>query len=1086
MRRVGMLRIFCLVFPVVLAAVIAAPMWAAPVHVEATTIEIPTYLLGPQDPNPPFQLINSRKVYPYTMLDDLTNDRELKKYKALILENAFLRATILPGLGGRLYSLYDKSAHREVFYCNHVIKYGLIGLRGAWISGGIEFNFPNGHTTDTVSPVSSTYQENPDGSATVYVGDVDQVSEMYWQIALTLRPGAARLEQHVTLFNSTPLQKLYWYWDNAATPATADMHFIYPMREVNPDEPGEYWNYPVWKGTDYSQYKNIRKPTELFGVDIHRNFYGAYYPGADEGIVHFADYRDMTGKKLWTWGVAGNGLIWTDLLTDKDGPYNEIQAGRFQTQLNQEFMPPQNVESWTEFWYPVQKLGNGFVEATKAFALNVGFQASAKRDGAMRISISPTEVVQNASVIVSMAGNDIKTIHGLSFTPLVTQSFSIPVEDMQRARNQAVVDILDSAGRTLLHWSAAAPIDGNPDFVSKVGMTLPKPIPEKDLTVQEIFLRGMSKEKEGAVSESQRLFAETLKRDPNYIPALHQLALQWYRAADFDLAETYIKRAIAQNSSDSMTQYLAGIIYRAEGKFPEAQDAFWISVRQGSLVPQSLMELGEIKIAAKDYPGAEQLLRKALNLNPEDVRIQCDLAVALQLQNKLAAADSLMSRATYAMQLYPLALAERWQVAVAQGVNSDAARSAREQWATAVGDRVQSYLEAASWYWEMHDWTASDFVLKAALQRFPASEVSCMVYYYLASNARHEGAMQRAGEFAAKARTSRYEMVFINRLADVAVLQEALHNDASDAHAQYLLGNFLFQYERYQDAEKLWYQARASGFAYSVLDRNLALDVWKIKGNLQQAAKLYQQAIQLAPHDFHLYVDLDEVYTQMDSTQARSALFTSAPTDVLMHDPSRIRYILLLIQKGDPDKAIAMMQDHAFRPWEQGLNVRDIFVYACIQAGRKELAAGQVSVAEENFEHALEYPKNLGIGKPDEPNDAIGLYWLGIAMKKQGNDSGAALTWKRLVGEESESDIEKYYQALALERLGQKEVAKDRLIQLAEGPAKGRESAESYYVAGLAEMHKENKVQADMYFRKALAINPSLWLAQMELATHAD
>jgi len=72
--------------------------------------------------------------------------------------------------------------------------------------------------------------------------------------------------------------------------------------------------------------QNVRQPTSLFGHHVHRDFYGAYYHKSDYGVVHVADYREVVGKKTWTWGVADDGLIWTDLLTDHDGPYNEIQA----------------------------------------------------------------------------------------------------------------------------------------------------------------------------------------------------------------------------------------------------------------------------------------------------------------------------------------------------------------------------------------------------------------------------------------------------------------------------------------------------------------------------------------------------------------------------------------------------------------------------------------------------------------------------------------------------------------------------------------------------------------------------------------
>jgi tetratricopeptide (TPR) repeat protein len=1077
-------RLLILVLGFLIAGPYVAIAWAAPVRVEETSITIPTYLLGPQDPNPPFQLVNSRKVYPYTMLDDLTNRREAKQYRAIVLENAYLRATILPGVGGRLYSLYDKPAHREVFYRNHVIKYGLIGLRGAWISGGIEFNFPNGHTTDTVSPVSSYYRTNPDGSATAYVGDVDQVSGMYWQVALTLRPGAARLEQRVTLFNPTPVQKLYWYWDNAAAAATEDLHYIYPMREVNPDEPGEYWNYPAWKGTDYSQYKNIRTPTEIFGVDIHRDFYGAYYTQSDHGLVHYANYRDMIGKKIWTWGVSDKGLIWTDLLTDHDGPYSEVQAGRFASQLNQEWMPPQNVDAWTEYWYPVQKLGDGFVEANKQLALNVRFLAGAQQGGTVLVSVSPTEAVQDTSIHVSLDGKSVQTIRGVSFAPLQTQSFSVPVADLASARKRIAVEILDDAGHRVLSWSADAPIDGNRDFKSRVGMSLPAPVPASELTVQGVFLRAMAREKSGDVKEAQLLFAEALQRDPEYVPALHQMAVEQYRAADFSAAQKYAARAVAQNEADPSSQYLAGILDRAQGKFFAAKDAFWVAVRHGRMVPQALLQLGEIALAEKEYAHAEQLLRQALQQNPADVRAQSDLAVALRHEGKQQEAEKIAAGASQAMPLYPLALAEQWQLTAAQPA---AAQAAAARWKMAVGQREQGYLEAAAWYREIQDWPAADFILQAAVRHFPANQVSAMMYYYLAADAIREGQEQSARQYIAQAQAARYEFVFVNRLEDVAVLQSVLQFHPADAHAQYLLGNFLFQYGRYAEAQQLWQKAKASGFAYAVLDRNLALDAWKVRKNPAQAADLYQQAIRLAPEDFRLYIDLDEVYAQMGDLQARSALFAQAPAAVLEHDPARIRYVLLLLEKNEPEKALAWMQNHSFRPWEQGVNVHDIYAYACVQAGRNQLSAGKVTAAEASFRQSQEYPRNLGVGRPDDPVDAAGLYWLGAALQQQKDAEGAKRVWNELLQQHDGPQTVQFYRALALRQLGETAQADARLRRLQEEPARTRMSArgkaESYYVAGLAARQQGKLEQAREDFHQALQLDASVWQAQVELSS---
>ena len=1066
---------------VLMAGSAAAIAQAAPVQVKEQAIEIPTYLLGPEDPNPPFQLINQNKIYPYAMLDDLTDRREVKTYKAIILENEYLRATILPQLGGRLYSLYDKVAKREVFYRNETIKYGLVSLRGAWISGGIEFNFPNGHTTDTVSPVSSEYRRNADGSATALVGDVDQVSELYWQVALTLRPGASRLDQQIVLFNPTPIEHLYWYWNNAAVPATEDMHFIYPMREVNPDSPMEFWTFPVWKGVDYSRYIDIRKPTELFGVHVHRNFFGAYYSKSNDGVVHFADFRDDTGKKLWSWGVAGNGTIWTNLLTDHDGPYNEIQAGRFETQLNQDFMPPQVVESWSESWYPVQQLDGGFVEATKQFAINVKFLPTARPKGEIRVLVCPTEKVSGASLTVSLQGKRLKTIKGLSFEPLATRAFSVPVDEIDAAKGGTGVEIIGSSGSVLLHWSADEPIDGNPDFVSKAGIHPTQQVSEKDRTVEALFLEGVQQQKRGNQEDAQHFFDETLKRDPNYIPVLRTFAMQQYRAANFVLAEGYIKRAVQQDAADPQTQYLAGVIYRAAGHSNRAQDAFWTAIRLGRPSPQALVQLGEIALAGKDYSGAEDLLRQALRFNPQDALAQCDLVAALRLGQKFSEAAKVAADAVDAMPLYPLALAEQWRAAEVRDANSSAARSARTMWADGAGDRMQSYLEAGSWYWRLHDWTSSDFILEAALQDLPSKQVSPMAYYYLASNARHEGLAERAAEYDAKARAANYDGIFPSRLSDAAVLQAALLNDPTDVHAQYLLGIFLFQHGRYAEAANLWLQAEASGLKDAVLDRNLGLNAWRVKKDLGQAASFYEKAIQLAPQQYRYYVDLDEIYAEEGATRARAKLFAGAPPEILDHDPARIRYILLLLQEGQFDQAINLLKDHRFKPWEQGENVHDVFVFANILEGRQALAAKNFKQAQADFERALEYPQNLGIGKPDKPDDAAALYWLGEAMNEQGNREAADRNWKQLIEERSGEPLSQYYAALALEGLGRAKEAADSMTQLADVPARERTSAEGYYAAGLAERHRERRQQANAYFRKALEINPALWQAQMEL-----
>jgi tetratricopeptide (TPR) repeat protein len=1088
------LRKSVIVLGVAISFVVMPSARAAKVRVWKGTISIPTYLLGPEDPNPPFPLVNSHNIYPYTALDDLTDRREMVTYQAIYLENEYLKATILPQMDGRVYSLYDKVAKREVFYRNNVIKYGMVGLRGAWISGGIEFNFPNGHTTDTVSPVDSRFQENPDGSATVIVGDMDQVSNMHWEVALTLRTGVARLEQHVTLFNSTPLEKLYWWWANAAVPATEDMQFIYPMRLVNPHSHTEIWTFPVWNGVDYSWYKNVRHPTSLFGVDVHRSFFGAYYHKADNGVIHVADYHEVPGKKTWTWGVAGDGLIWTHLLTDNDGPYNEIQSGHFETQLSQEFLPPQRVESWTEYWYPVQGLGGGFVEGTPQMAINVVYpSASGGRSSMVELAVSPAEAIRNAKIEVRLGRNALKDFGPVSFEPLVTKKFAIPVQDIEAAKKQLDVTIRDASGKTLLHWFAGDPIDGNPNQSVKPGVRERNRKPDSELSVEELFLRGVNEEKEERPLEASRIYEEVLKRDSGYIPVLLKLAEEQYLAADFTSAENLIARARERDAKNPRVEYLAGVVYKGAGKFGLARDAFWQSLRFGGAQAPALIELGEIAMAQKEYAKGAELLRQALRYDPDNGVALSDLAAALRLAGNLKEAIETAATAVKEMPILPYALAEQWQVAKATG-NSAAAQSAEEVFRNAAGFRSQGYLEAGAWYRSLGDLAASDAVLEAAVKSLEAPEVSPLIYYYLAANAWNEGNAQRAAADAAEATRANVEAVFPNRPEDAVVLREVLAHHPSDAHAQYFLGNFLFAHSHYAEAADLWKRAASEGFHYSVLYRNLGVYAWKVQNDPTTAAEYYAKAIKESPGDFRLYVSLDEIYTQLGKTGEREKLFAGAPEKVLDHDTVRARRLLLNVEERRYDQALDALKGHNFKPWEGGQIIHQLFVLANLEKGREAFAGGNYKSAEASFRAALEYPAHLGVGKPEHPQDEEALYWLGRALDAQDEKAAAREAWQQAVDEMHAAENEpeggvtgsaRFYAALALERLGHADEATRMLDALVSEPPNGHRSAYSYYIAGLVEDHRRQNGKAAAYFRRALELDPELWQARVELQRRA-
>ncbi|MEO6828932.1 MAG: DUF5107 domain-containing protein, partial [Acidobacteriaceae bacterium] len=832
-----------LMFGLLLAPVVAQ---AQTVHAWEGSITIPTYKLGPADPNPPFPLVRPAPVYPYTMLDNLTNDRVMQKYHAIYLENEYLKITVLPELGGHVYSVYDKIAHREVFYRNQVIKYGLVGPRGAWIAGGMEFSFPYAHTTDTVSTVESVLHQNSDGSATAIVGAVDWVSNMHWEIAITLRPKTARVEEGVTLFNSTPLNHLYLFWTNTAVKATDDAQYIYPMRETVFDDPfAIVQSWPVWKGVDRSWYKNDPAALAIFARNVHRNFFGMYYHDSDYGVVHVAYFRQEPGKKFWTWGTARSGKIWDDILSDKDGSYNEIQSGRFYTQGSREFLNPRRVEKWTEYWYPVRGLKDGFVDATSQLAINTVYSSENEGQPSVQVKVSPVAAISDATVVIKQGSNILKQFSHVQFTPLETASYTVPVKNLEQAKKNLGVEILSAKGQSLLQWSAAAPIDGNPDLVPSVGKEIKKKIDITPRTpVEELYLHGLFLQKTGDNQGALKAYAQVLQRDPGYVPALLQQAWVHYGAADFKKSEALLARAIERDNdvnANSNIAYALGVIDRADGKMSLAKDAFWNSIHYGSGLPPgptlapAYVELGEISIHEKNYARAIGLLQSAVGYNPDDAFALADLAVAERLAGNTQDAARHSQEAVRKMPLLPYALAENWMNGTASQNNTS--------WTKVISSDPQNYLAIASWYHNLGVWESSDKVLHAAVDNLSAQTASPMLYYYLASNARQENNPEQAKSYAKQAASLSSAEVFPNRLTDAAVLREAIEENPSDAHAKYAMGNFLFAHARYDEAAALWSKALDQGFNNPVLLRNLGVYQWHVKKNLGEAAQYYSRAI---------------------------------------------------------------------------------------------------------------------------------------------------------------------------------------------------------------------------------------------------
>jgi hypothetical protein len=295
-----------------------------------------------------------------------------KTYKQVCLENRFVQVCVLPEIGGRVVSALDKTNGYDYLYRQHVIKPALIGMVGAWISGGIEWNIPHHHRASTYMPVPYSIARDGDGSAVVRIGELELRHRMRWIVELRLRPDSSAVEQTVRLVNRTPETHSFLYFSNIAVHANENYQVIFPpdVRWVTNHGKREFSQWPVSKsiynnidfrkGVDVSWWKNHPSPVSMFQFGSKMDFVAGYDHGRKAGFVHVADHNISPGKKFFTWGAGEEGKMWDRMLTDSDGPYIELMAGSYSdNQPDYSWIQPYQTKTAEMFWFPVAGMRRG-------------------------------------------------------------------------------------------------------------------------------------------------------------------------------------------------------------------------------------------------------------------------------------------------------------------------------------------------------------------------------------------------------------------------------------------------------------------------------------------------------------------------------------------------------------------------------------------------------------------------------------------------------------------------------------------------------------------------------------------------------
>ena len=579
-----------------------------PVRVWEDTLTIPTWEEGPPDPNAPFEAFGQKRaVYPYTMRRAFGDHAVPRAWRALHLENAWLHCVVLPDLGSHLYGCTDKRNGAEMFYANTSIKLANVAYRGVWAALGIEFNFPVSHAWTTVSPVDFATTTAEDGSASIWVGNVDRVGGMAWRVELLMRPGRAVLEQHTTLENPSDARHRFYWWTNAAVRAWDDTEIVFPTEHTASHGFTEVDTWPTstfgdYRGVDLHVVGNHTKgPVSLFSHASREPYMAVLQPRTRTGVAHVSSAKDLPSKKFYSWGVDGDARAWNKTLSDDDSNYVEIQAGLFKNQETYAFFAPGEAIRFTEHWLPLKDLP-AVTRITTDAAIHLARTAPAA-DGSFALDLTIAPMRALAATIRLRRGGDVVAETRASLSPAKT--FAHRFAGLRDAAY--TVDVRDASGALVVTHTEGR-YDVTPKAEVKVG---PQAAPVDDEPWTSLELDGKS------LDALAKLTAAMKGHGPN--AAMERAAGRlFYNVKRFELALAHLTLAAHADPLDREARYYLGLAQLARQKPHDAERTLApIAASPGSFQAPALEAVASIAGKGGDFTTARAAIRRAIAAQPD-------------------------------------------------------------------------------------------------------------------------------------------------------------------------------------------------------------------------------------------------------------------------------------------------------------------------------------------------------------------------------------------------------------------------------------------------------------------------------------
>ncbi|MGL5683960.1 MAG: DUF5107 domain-containing protein [Marinifilaceae bacterium] len=954
---------------------------------------IPTYETGVPEKNPIF-LENrvyqgsSGVVYPYPVIESIADEKTDKSYNAVFLENEYIKIMILPELGGRVQMAYDKIKERHFIYYNQVVKPALVGLTGPWISGGIEFNWPQHHRPSTFMPVDWCIEEFEDGSITVWMSEMEKMFHQKGMAGFTLYPGKAYLEIKGKLYNRTSVPQTFLWWANPAVAVNEHYQSVFPpdvnavfdhgKRDVSsfPIATGTYYKVDYSAGVDISNYKNIPVPTSYMAIQSKYNFVGGYENDTRAGVLHVANHHISPGKKQWTWGNGDFGKAWDRNLTDEDGPYIELMAGVYtDNQPDFSWLQPYEEKSFVQYFLPYRELGM-VKNASKDLLISVD-----KTDESVATIKLFATSRQEVVLVVRENGKPImhEQLH-ISPKEIYEQSLCLTEE---LSRYEFVV--FSMLGKELLTWKPEDDVEKLLPEAAKAAST-----PEDTQTIEELYLTGLHLEQyRHATYCATDYYLEALKREPLDARCNNAMGLWYYRKGRFDLAEPYLRTAIATltshnpNPYDGEPYYNLGLVLRMRNKLDEAYGAFYKACWNAAWQDAGYMECARISSLQLRYQDALHEVQQSLIRNWHNHKARHLKSILLRYELRLQEALKWIDDSVVIDRFNFGCLYERYLLT----------QDSKELDAFTILMRgcAENYETIAL------DYAFAGFYEEAIGILRLAEQEGCttpMTFYYMAWCMMQSN--QQADEVWHKAVMHTPDGCFPNRLEAIVVLEAMQKQYPQDARAPYYLGNLWYDKRQYDLAIASWELARERDVCFPTTWRNLALAYFNKKGAVEDGIACLEKAFFLEPTDGRVLMELDQLYKRVGSPHDfRLALLESYPELVTSRDDLYLEYITLLNQIGNYEKAMYLLDQRRFHPWEGGEGkVPTQYQFSRVELAKKAIGQKKYKEAIGLLEECLEYPHHLGEGKLAGAQDNDFYYFLGVSYQGIGDDERAKYYWK--------------------------------------------------------------------------------------------